>query len=1564
MASDPAGDEPAPAAAARDRADASADAVGRLRAVLAAAAGPGASADPTPRELAELLWLAARLPAPAGAAAPAPEPEGRKGLPAAAGERPPAPNAATGAPSAPPPRRPRPDPPRPAHPDGRIPLHLPEPSRPGTLADGTALLAPAPPMLHHTLALQRGLRPLQRKVPAARARVLDERATADRIARLGAHPDVWLPVLRPAPDRWLRLNLVHDAGPTMPVWRPLVRELHTVLSQSGIFRTVTAHPAGPDGRARGVPAVADGRTVTLIVTDCMGPQWRPGPAGDRWYRTLRRWAERMPLAVVQPLPEHLWAGTALPAEAGLLTPPAAAAPSAALVFTPYAPDAPVRPPSAVPVPVLEPGPAWLANWAALVADPGAGRVPGAVAWLPPAPLPPAGPAPDVAELSAEDLVLRFRATASPEAFRLAGHLSLAVPSLPVMRLAQRALERSPRPQHLAEIVLSGLLTAVPGPPGSYAFRPGVRELLLRSLPRTARGRTRELLARIGGLIDERAGFAAGEFRAQVRNGAGARGTAFATVSEETVRRLGGDRAGGRLVGGRYRLVGRRETGRRVWEAVDERTGGPVVVHLYPAQTSPERFLREARALLEVDDPHVVRVLDHGLEGDRPYLVAEFLDGVTVRELEDGSGPGVSFGVFARLAAQTTAGLQALHAHGLVRGRPDADGLLLRPDGTVVISRFALGREAEGKDPAQDFTELGRLVQRLARHVTAPARYQELVREIEHSPASQVSRSAVAELARVSWPRRMRFELLGRPAVRRYDGSVLPVPHEAEALLCMLLLRHGRRVPLAELTEGLWDTPPPGSPADRVRALAGELGACLGPGALAALPDGYALHAPDDYIDVRHCEELLARRTPGPGPRERRRAIQKALDLWYGDPLERVPGPAAQAARARLRALRLTLCATRAELDLELGDHERAAADLGALLRDHPHREDLRRLHILALRGTGRVAEAVESYESYAEYRQRQHGEPVDPALQELYRELRAAPERPRPTIVFEAVSGLDEQARRVLGLAVTRLLAQGELATHQYEVLARAGGYTVLTEPDADVRPVLADVLHALPEALAGLERAPRMRVTFWRTARFADADRPAEPADVRAALEGAEGDLLVVASPALYEEFADGPSAHEAARFRPLRSGAPDAPPLAWYCPLVLAARPPRAAERDLVRGPFTVADPVRLPDPEPGRTAVVLAPPDGPPAVLRPGDGDRLRAGRPTTYYEVDLTTQRAVHEVSLPGSRGGVFAASVELSWYVDDPVVFVAAGVTRVGDRLLGHVLAEAPRLTGRHPVGRAGAAQQAVREGLRGWPVPGLSVACSVRLAPGREPLARPVPSLAGTLRGLLRDAGTVLLGFEGPLTRPYSARTAREAALDLLSLVAEHRDPEDALAGRPLLAGDGSFTASEELVHPLDVLRAFAGRSVGRPLARRLDRLELRAVAEARPTPHAAAFVRALHAAGRRTAVVTDFSETAVHRFLGRGTVPVRDVHGRDDDPRLLMPDPDCLLRALYSPGVPAPAGVLIGSSVAEFAAARQLGVAFVGLADSAAADRRLREAGCKVTVPSLEPLLEATRAL
>ncbi|MGD1220619.1 SAV_2336 N-terminal domain-related protein [Streptomyces krungchingensis] len=287
-----------------------------------------------------------------------------------------------------------------------------------------------------------------------------------------------------------RLQLVFDAGPTMSMWRPLLRRLRQSLAQDGPFASVTVSVLKADGTLRG-RHVEDDRLVTLVLSDCSGPQWYPGPAGERWYKTLRSWARVRPVAVVQPLPERMWQRTALSGTPGRVHAPAAGSANSELSFTAYdsAPDAGA---DSIPVPVLEPASAWLENWFTLLGT-GGTEVPAAVAFIPQAL--PADETASPVGLTAEELVLRFRATASPEAFRLAGHLAVGVPHLPVMQRVHRSVETAPRPSHLAEVILSGLLRAAPGPSGTYSFREGVASVLLRTMPRSSLSRTVALLRR-------------------------------------------------------------------------------------------------------------------------------------------------------------------------------------------------------------------------------------------------------------------------------------------------------------------------------------------------------------------------------------------------------------------------------------------------------------------------------------------------------------------------------------------------------------------------------------------------------------------------------------------------------------------------------------------------------------------------------------------------------------------------------------------------------------------------------------------------------------------------------------------------------------------------------------------------------------------------------------------------------------------------------------------------------------------------------------------------------------
>ncbi|MFG2873029.1 SAV_2336 N-terminal domain-related protein [Streptomyces sp. NPDC048338] len=683
-----------------------------LASVLAQAAGE----PPTGRELAELLWLARQMRPPL-APAVLPDPAGRAAPPPVPARPVPQPDAV-----APEVRPVPPDPTAPSSPPGttggrsRVPLRRPAAPRPpapaeapGEAARHAPLLAPAPPMLAHPLALQRSLRPLGRGVPSGTRLELDETATAHRIAALGAGRRLWLPVLRPQQERWLHLRIVFDAGPTMTMWRPLVRDLHTALAQTGAFRTLDLLRLGTDGR---LPQRhrERGRTALLVVSDCMGPQWRAGAAGRRWRSLLAGLGRELPVAVVQPLPERLWRHSAAPALPGLFASPGPGVPNAALDFAPYR-GGPA--PSGVPVPVLEPTGAWLGNWAALVSASGGTEVPGAAAYIRAGESPDAwqqeeGFAPD--EADPRELVLRFRALASPQAFRLAAHLAVGSAHLPVMRLVQAAVEVHPEPGHLAEVVLSGMLRAQPEVgPGAYEFRPGVREVLLGTLPRTALVGTAALLARMSAEIESRAGALPGEFRALVesldgRTGERAAGRAFALVSEESVRLLRGPERGlatrrseaerepeaseggeapPDLGGDRYELRQRvGDPSSRTWLAYDHVLGRRVGITYHPFPPRHQRgwagadsggaaadFIARAHELATVTHHNLLHVVDALVLEDGCCLVTEPLEGLTLRQYLDESSGAIEVDEAVTIAQGVLCGLEVLHngRHGIVHG---------------------------------------------------------------------------------------------------------------------------------------------------------------------------------------------------------------------------------------------------------------------------------------------------------------------------------------------------------------------------------------------------------------------------------------------------------------------------------------------------------------------------------------------------------------------------------------------------------------------------------------------------------------------------------------------------------------------------------------------------------------------------------------------------------------------------------------------------------------------------------------------------------------------------------
>ena len=207
---------------------------------------------------------------------------------------------------------------------------------------------------------------------------------------------------------------------------------------------------------------------------------------------------------------------------------------------------------------------------------------------------------------------------------------------------------------------------------------------------------------------------------------------------------------------------------------------------------------------------------------------------------------------------------------------------------------------------------------------------------------------------------LRFAVLGPVRAWRGDELLGTGAPQQRALLAALLLRGGRTATASELLDAVWGETPPNTALAALRAYAFRLRKALGPDALVTDAGGYALDVAPDALDSAVVERLAAEadRVRADDPAQARRLLATALELWHGEPLAGLPGPYAETQRSRLAEWHIGLVESRLALDLELGAHTEAVSELTALSAEHPLRERLRALLMLALYRSGRQAEAL------------------------------------------------------------------------------------------------------------------------------------------------------------------------------------------------------------------------------------------------------------------------------------------------------------------------------------------------------------------------------------------------------------------------------------------------------------------------------------------------------------------------------------------------------------------------------------------------------------------------------
>ncbi len=104
----------------------------------------------------------------------------------------------------------------------------------------------------------------------------------------------------------------------------------------------------------------------------------------------------------------------------------------------------------------------------------------------------------------------------------------------------------------------------------------------------------------------------------------------------------------------------------------------------------ERFTQEARATAALTHPNVVAVHDQGISAGYPFLVMEFVQGRTIREVMAQSGPFTSAHAL-EIISSVLAGLGSAHDAGFVHRDIKPENVLITNDGHIKVTDFGLAR---------------------------------------------------------------------------------------------------------------------------------------------------------------------------------------------------------------------------------------------------------------------------------------------------------------------------------------------------------------------------------------------------------------------------------------------------------------------------------------------------------------------------------------------------------------------------------------------------------------------------------------------------------------------------------------------------------------------------------------------------------------------------------------------------------------------------------------------------------------------------------------------------------
>ena len=156
----------------------------------------------------------------------------------------------------------------------------------------------------------------------------------------------------------------------------------------------------------------------------------------------------------------------------------------------------------------------------------------------------------------------------------------------------------------------------------------------------------------------------------------------------------------KILANRYRLTEQIGMGGMaiVYKAVDLRTGHNVAVKVLRPEYNEDaefvsRFQREAEAASKMTHHNIVNLLDVGMDGENRYLVMEYVQGKTLKEVIQERGK-LSAPLACQIAIRILSALEHAHRNGIVHRDIKPQNILVHADGHIKVADFGIARIAD------------------------------------------------------------------------------------------------------------------------------------------------------------------------------------------------------------------------------------------------------------------------------------------------------------------------------------------------------------------------------------------------------------------------------------------------------------------------------------------------------------------------------------------------------------------------------------------------------------------------------------------------------------------------------------------------------------------------------------------------------------------------------------------------------------------------------------------------------------------------------------------------------